>query len=84
MADGQTSKKKDEASKSAGAPAPVWQRLRVDAQQAAEHEPARLSATPGEIGWLGRDLGADTDAVLAEALGYTPQQLDALHARGII
>lgn len=44
----------------------------------------RLSATPGEIGWLGRDLGADTDAVLAKALGYTPQQLDALHARGII
>ena len=44
----------------------------------------RLSETPGAIAWLGRDLGADTDAVLAKALGYTPQQLHALHARGII
>ena len=44
----------------------------------------RLSKTPGEIAWLGRDLGADTDAVLAAALGYTPQRLDALHARGVI
>jgi crotonobetainyl-CoA:carnitine CoA-transferase CaiB-like acyl-CoA transferase len=44
----------------------------------------RLSETPGAIAWPGRDLGADTDAVLAKALGYTPQQLDALHARGII
>jgi crotonobetainyl-CoA:carnitine CoA-transferase CaiB-like acyl-CoA transferase len=44
----------------------------------------RLSEAPGESAWLGRDLGADTDAVLAAALGYTPQRLDALHARGII
>jgi crotonobetainyl-CoA:carnitine CoA-transferase CaiB-like acyl-CoA transferase len=27
---------------------------------------ARLSATPGAIRWAGRDVGADTDAVLAE------------------
>jgi crotonobetainyl-CoA:carnitine CoA-transferase CaiB-like acyl-CoA transferase len=27
---------------------------------------ARLSATPGEVRWLGRPLGADTEAVLAE------------------
>jgi succinyl-CoA:(S)-malate CoA-transferase subunit A/succinyl-CoA:(S)-malate CoA-transferase subunit B len=44
----------------------------------------RLSETAGEIAWLGRDLGADTDAVLARALGYTPEHLAALHARGII
>jgi hypothetical protein len=43
-----------------------------------------LSGTRGEIAWLERDLGADTDAVLAAALGYTPQRLDALHARDII
>ena len=43
-----------------------------------------MSETPGEIGRLGREFGADTDAVLAAALGYTPQRLDALHARGII
>ena len=30
---------------------------------------ARLSATPGAIRWLGRPLGADTDAVLAELDG---------------
>ncbi|MGH6915659.1 MAG: CaiB/BaiF CoA transferase family protein, partial [Geminicoccales bacterium] len=44
----------------------------------------RLSETPGEIAWLGRELGADTDAVLARALGYTPERLAELHARGII
>jgi crotonobetainyl-CoA:carnitine CoA-transferase CaiB-like acyl-CoA transferase len=44
----------------------------------------RLSETPGEIAWLGHDLGADTDAVLAAPRGYPPQRLDALHARGII
>jgi crotonobetainyl-CoA:carnitine CoA-transferase CaiB-like acyl-CoA transferase len=27
---------------------------------------ARLSATPGRVNWLGRSLGADTEAVLAE------------------
>ena len=44
----------------------------------------RLSDTPGEIAWLGRDLGADTDAVLARTLGYAPERLAELHARGII
>ena len=44
----------------------------------------RLSESPGEIAWLGRDLGADTDAVLARALGYAPAHLSRLHARGVI
>jgi crotonobetainyl-CoA:carnitine CoA-transferase CaiB-like acyl-CoA transferase len=44
----------------------------------------RLSETPGEIAWPGRDLGADTDAVLAAALGYAPERLEALRARGVI
>jgi crotonobetainyl-CoA:carnitine CoA-transferase CaiB-like acyl-CoA transferase len=44
----------------------------------------RLSETPGAIAWPGRELGADTDAVLGAVLGYAPQQLAALHARGII
>ena len=30
---------------------------------------ARLSATPGSVRWVGRPLGADTDAVLAELDG---------------
>ena len=44
----------------------------------------RLSETPGEIAWLGRELGADTDAVLKNALGYTAAKLSQLHARNII
>ncbi len=44
----------------------------------------RLSESPGEIAWLGRDLGADTDTVLARALGYPPAHLNRLHARGVI
>jgi crotonobetainyl-CoA:carnitine CoA-transferase CaiB-like acyl-CoA transferase len=44
----------------------------------------RLSETPGEIEWLGRGLGEDTDALLASALGYTRAHLGELHAHGII
>jgi len=44
----------------------------------------RLSETPGQIEWTGRELGADTDAVLARALGYTRARLDQLRSRGII
>jgi crotonobetainyl-CoA:carnitine CoA-transferase CaiB-like acyl-CoA transferase len=44
----------------------------------------RLSETPGEIEWLGRDLGADTDAVLADALGYSHERIEALRQRRVI
>jgi len=44
----------------------------------------RLSESPGEIAWLGRDLGADTDTVLMRTLGYAPAQLSRLRARGVI
>jgi crotonobetainyl-CoA:carnitine CoA-transferase CaiB-like acyl-CoA transferase len=44
----------------------------------------RLSESPGEITWPGRDLGADTEAVLTRALGYTSAQLKHLRARGVI
>ena len=44
----------------------------------------RLSETPGVINWPGRELGADTDAILASNLGYTPAQLAHLHARGVV
>ncbi|MFT5222954.1 MAG: crotonobetainyl-CoA:carnitine CoA-transferase CaiB-like acyl-CoA transferase [Glaciecola sp.] len=43
----------------------------------------RLSETPGRIRWTGRDLGADTDEVLAE-LGRTPEQIAQLRASGVI
>ena len=44
----------------------------------------RLSESPGEITWPGRDLGADTEAVLTRALGYTSSHLKDLRARGVI
>ena len=37
---------------------------------------ARLSATPGAIRWVGRPLGADTDAVLAELADADPDDVD--------
>lgn len=44
----------------------------------------RLSETPGEIEWLGRGLGADTDAILGSTLGYSPERVAQLRATGII
>lgn len=43
----------------------------------------RMSATPGHIRYTGRDLGADTDEVLAE-LGYDADDLARLRAAGTI
>ncbi|MDR2838982.1 MAG: CoA transferase [Azonexus sp.] len=43
----------------------------------------KLSATPGEARWIGPELGAHTDAILAE-LGYTPAAITALHAAGAV
>jgi crotonobetainyl-CoA:carnitine CoA-transferase CaiB-like acyl-CoA transferase len=42
---------------------------------------ARLSETPGEIRWTGRDHGADTEQVLAE-IGIGADELAALRADG--
>jgi crotonobetainyl-CoA:carnitine CoA-transferase CaiB-like acyl-CoA transferase len=44
----------------------------------------KLSETPGEIRWTGRPLGADTDEVLTELLGLTAEQVEKLHAQGVI
>jgi len=44
----------------------------------------RLSDTPGAIGWAGRALGADTDAVLTELLGLTAEEVDKLRTEGVI
>jgi crotonobetainyl-CoA:carnitine CoA-transferase CaiB-like acyl-CoA transferase len=43
-----------------------------------------LSDTPGSIRWLGQALGADTDAVLAEVLGRTVEQITELRTEGVI
>ena len=43
----------------------------------------RMSRTPGQIRFGGRDLGADTDAVLAD-LGLTPDELQTLRDQEVI
>ncbi|MBD3926770.1 CoA transferase [Nocardioides cavernae] len=43
----------------------------------------RMSSTPGRIRFTGRDLGADTDAVLGE-LGVPADELDRLRDQGVI
>ncbi len=45
---------------------------------------ARLSETPGAVDHLGRDLGADNDAVYGGLLGLDAERLDALRAAGTI
>jgi crotonobetainyl-CoA:carnitine CoA-transferase CaiB-like acyl-CoA transferase len=44
----------------------------------------RLSKSPGQVKWLGRALGEDTDAILREKLGMTHEQLASLRERGAI
>ena len=45
---------------------------------------ARLSETPGAIDHLGRDIGADNDAVYGGLLGLDKDRLDGLRAAGTI
>ncbi|WDZ83292.1 CaiB/BaiF CoA transferase family protein [Micromonospora cathayae] len=44
----------------------------------------RMSATPGEIRFTGRDVGADTDEVLGGELGISADRLAALRDRGVL
>ena len=44
----------------------------------------RLSASPGEIKWAGREIGVDTRAVLAEKLGYPAERIDQLIAAAVV
>jgi len=44
----------------------------------------KMSETPGVIEHLGRDLGADNDAVYGGLLGLSAERLDALRAAGTI
>ncbi|MEZ5143452.1 MAG: CaiB/BaiF CoA-transferase family protein [Acidimicrobiales bacterium] len=43
-----------------------------------------LSETPGGIRWLGPALGADTDAILAGVLGRAADEIEQLHAEGVV
>ncbi|MEL7207360.1 MAG: CoA transferase [Actinomycetota bacterium] len=44
----------------------------------------RLSETPGGIRWTGRELGADTDAVLVDELGIDAAEVDDLRERKVV
>jgi len=44
----------------------------------------RLSATPGEIRWLGEGLGAHNDAVYRDLLGLSDSDLQELRDQGVI
>lgn len=43
-----------------------------------------MSGTPGEIRWLGPELGAHTDEVLTGLLGLSPDEVGALRAEGVV
>jgi len=44
----------------------------------------KLSRTPGQVGWAGREVGSDTASVLAALLDKTPEDVAALQAAGIV
>ena len=44
----------------------------------------KLSETPGEVRWVGPELGQHTDEVLAEVLGLDAGEIATLHAAGVI
>lgn len=44
----------------------------------------RLSASPGEVKWAGRAIGADTRAVLSEMAGYDSTRIETLIAAGTV
>jgi formyl-CoA transferase len=44
----------------------------------------KLSDTPGEVRWVGPELGEHTDAVLRDVLGYDEAKVEALRAAGVV
>jgi crotonobetainyl-CoA:carnitine CoA-transferase CaiB-like acyl-CoA transferase len=44
----------------------------------------RMSATPGQIRFTGRRLGADTDAILTDELGYDQAEVARLRDQGVV
>jgi crotonobetainyl-CoA:carnitine CoA-transferase CaiB-like acyl-CoA transferase len=46
--------------------------------------PIRLSATPGAVRFPGLPMGAATEVILQDLLGYTPAEIDALKSSGAV
>lgn len=44
----------------------------------------RMSKTPGQIRFTGRELGADTNQILTEELGYSTAEIAALRDEGVV
>jgi crotonobetainyl-CoA:carnitine CoA-transferase CaiB-like acyl-CoA transferase len=44
----------------------------------------KMSKTPGNVRWSGPDAGADTATILERELGYSPAEVEAMAARGVI
>ncbi len=44
----------------------------------------KLSATPGEIRWLGEALGAHNEEVLCGLLGVGNDEITTLRAQGVV
>jgi formyl-CoA transferase len=44
----------------------------------------RLSDTPGEVRWVGPELGEHTDEVLRDLLGYDEERVEELRAAGVV
>lgn len=44
----------------------------------------KLSQTPGSVRWTGPEIGADTQNILSEVLGYPPEAIDSLLAQGVV
>lgn len=44
----------------------------------------KLSENPGAVAWAGRDVGADTRAVLTSVLGLSDEDVDALARDGVV
>lgn len=44
----------------------------------------KLSATPGNVRWLGKEMGADNDYVFGEVAGYDAAKVEALRGAAVI
>ena len=44
----------------------------------------KLSDTPGEVRWVGPELGEHTDEVIRDLLGYDDDKVEALKTAGVV